>query len=341
VVKLFLLLAIAASGALFGCAERQSAPPARPVSSPSTSPICEALLGEFVGLPAELDDTGKQAGPAAGRWWIRHCDFAGSADELNVRLAGPGWYWVDHSDPPFHLRQHVYFNVDASLYGKIDRRIGWKDGSISLWFRPTRSNVSVEAIGKVHPTSRNVVLSVLSFLASPLPGISADARARERVESEATERFEQALGHGYTLVYDLDTGRSDFALGILDAGTRPEHPFGGDRPWLANERLTAAPGGVHVLGPFDSEKARWVDVDVTRGQGVGWRTVCAGPLERAFSSVEHGDQTEVPSSGMLESGEFSGVGLHHAKLTPADCRFYVVISGIGNDVSDAAVRVRS
>jgi len=171
--------------------------------------------------------------------------------------------------------------------------------------------------------------------------MSSDARARGRVESEATERFQRALSRGYTLVYDLDTGRPDFALGILPAGTRPEHPFAPDQPWLANERLTAAPGAVHVIGPFDARQAHWVDVDVTGGDGVRWRTVCAGPLERAFSSVERGDETDVPSSGVLASGQFSGLGLHHAKLSAGDCRFYVVISSLGENVSDAAVRVRS
>jgi hypothetical protein len=83
-----------------------------------------------------------------------------------------------------------------------------------------------------------------------------------------------------------------------------------------------------------------MDVRVTRGAGIGWRTVCAPELERAFAAVEQGEPGHVPHAELLGAGTLSGSKLHESALAAQRCRFYVVISALGAEVSEAAIRVR-
>jgi hypothetical protein len=333
-----LILLAAAVGVANSCTKQESTPAPTAVSA-KTSLVCEAVLGHFVGLSAESSGAGADA-PAAGRWWVRQCDFGSSGGELYVRLGGPAWFWVERKEPPFQLRDYVYFRVDSELWGTIEKRIGWKDGRVSLWFRTTHARVKVEPLGEIHPSSDNAVVSVLRFLASPIPALNVDSHARARVEAEVTERFQSALARGFTMIYDIRRDQPDFALGLLAEGAVPEHPFAYGRPWLANERLIAAPGGVHVLGPFEPDEALSLDARITRGSGLAWRLVCASDLERAFAAVEHGEPARIPNTEIRHAGTLSGPGLREAKLTETGCRYYVVVSPAGQEISHAAVRVR-
>jgi hypothetical protein len=337
----YVCLAVLALGLLIGCARQAPARPPAPAAraAANTSIICEALLGRFLGLPAEA--TGAKADtPIVGRWWVRRCDFGRSGSELFVRLGGPAWSWVDRRDPPFHLREHVYFRVDADLRGNISTRIGLKDGVASLWFRAARANVQVEPLGRVHPTSDNIAVSVVRFLTSPIPALDVDDRAREQLDTEVTRRFESALSRGFTMVYDIGRGQPDFGLGLLPAGASPEHPFADGRSWFVNERLIAAPGGVHVLGPFNPDEPIALDVRITSGSGLAWRAVCASDLESGFARVESGEPGSIPSKGILSAGVLSGAGIRTTTLSPANCPLYVVVSPVGEEISRAAIRVR-
>ena len=326
---------------LTGCAQQTPArPPApRAQARASTSIICEALLGRFLGLPAEATK-GKSDTPIAGRWWVRRCDFGRSGSELFVRLGGPAWFWVDRRDPPFHLRDHVYFRVDADLRGNISTRIGLKDGVASLWFRAARANVQVEPLGRIHPSSDNVAVSLVRFLTSPIPTLDVDSRAREQLDREVTGRFESALSRGFTMVYDIGRGQPDFGLGLLPAGESPEHPFADGRSWFTNERLIAAPGGVHVLGPFGPDEPLALEARITSGSGLAWRAVCASDLERGFAPVESGEPGSIPPKQILSAGVLSGTGIRTTTLSPASCPLYLLVSPVGEEISRAAIRVR-
>jgi hypothetical protein len=244
---------------------------------------------------------------------------------------------VSRDDPPYHLRQHVTFNVDARLQGAIERDVGWKDGVLSLWFRSASANVDIVPLGTLHVRADNVWASVLTRLALPIAGMDV---AREAGETEVTERFEATLSRGFTLVYNLRGEQPDFALGLLREGEMPEHPFSDGRPWFANERLILAPGGMHVLGPFEPHEAISLDARVTFGPPLAWRRLCVSELEHAFAGVEDGDPVRVPDTAILDSGTLSGSRPPEARLGPVECRFYLVVSTAGTQASHAAIRVR-
>jgi len=297
------------------------------------------MLGHFVGLPADLDRPGDSSVPAAGRWWVRSCTFDLTGGELHLKLSGPGWFWVDRHEGAFHLRQHVYFAVKVDVYGAIQKHIGFKNGILSVWFRPSRAVVRAEPLGRIHPSSSNFAVSVLRRVAAPLPGMNVDQVVRERVEAELTLRFKQALGKDSTVVYDLGGSQPEFALGTLREGTRPDHPFGGGA-WYVNEKVLAAPGSVHAFGPFDAEEALSLDVRINRGSGVSWRAVCASDVERALSKVENGEAASIPERVVAKHGALSGAGVRRAETPALACPSYVVVSALGDDVTEAALRLR-
>jgi hypothetical protein len=297
-------------------------------------------LGHFLPLSAEVGREQTTA-PAAGRFWVRQCDFGlAGKDLLSVRLRGPAWVWVERDDPPYHLKQNVYFHVDARLKGTVESDFGWKNGVVSLWFRSAHASVDIVPLGTIRTRSDNPFGELLTRLALPIASLNPDTRAREKLDTEVTERFETALGRGFTLVYDVRGEQPDFSLGLLREGETPEHPFADGRPWFANERFIATPGGMHVFGPFGAHEAMSLDALVTLGPPLAWRRVCASDLERAFDVVEQGIPGRVPDRATLGSGTLSGHRALESTLEAAECRSYLVVSTVGNDVSHAAIRVR-
>jgi hypothetical protein len=302
--------------------------------------VCDELLGHFLPLPSETGRD-KVAGPAAGRFWVRDCEFGLAKNGLFYgRLRGPAWVWVERDDPPYHLKQYVYFHVDARLQGTIEKDVGWKEGVVSLWFRSAEADVDIEPLGTVKVRADNAWASVLTRLVLPIVGLDVDDRARKQVETEVTENFEAALSRGFTVVYDLNGEQPDFAFGLLGEGELPEHPFSDGRRWLANERLILAPGGMHVLGPFEPHEPIWLDARVTFGPPLAWRRLCASELERAFAGVEQGVPASLSDTKFIDSGTLSGSRAPEAQLGPVECRSYLVVSTAGKQASHAAIRVR-
>jgi hypothetical protein len=209
-----------------------------------------------------------------------------------------------------------------------------------VWFRAADAHVDIQPLGAIHVRADGVWASMLARLASPIAALDVDTRARKQVETEVTDRFEAALGRGFTLVYDLLREQPDFALGLLGEGEMPEHPFADGRRWLANERLIAAPGAMHVLGPFEPHEVMSLEGRVTLGPAIAWRRLCDSDLERAFASVERGELGRVPEATILDSGTVSGLHVPEAQLGPVGCRSYVVISTTGKEASHAVIRVR-
>src|SRR5690606_25417426 len=118
--------------------------------------------------------------------------------------------------------------------------------------------------------------------------------------------FERALSRGYTLLYDIERQQHDFAVDILPEGVLPEHPFDDGRSWLANERVVLAPGGAHVLGPFEPAARLALDARVTAGQRLAYRAVCAADLRRAFDSAERGESAQISPGDVVDRGQLTG-----------------------------------
>ena len=328
------LLAVTLTAAL-SCAVQ--APGPRRATGGANSPLCDALLGQFLPLP----DQTRAPAAAAGRWWIRGCRSEAVGAEIRATLSGPAWFWVRADAAPFHIRQHVYFQVRAALRGNIDPRIGSKAGLISLWFRTTRTEWQVQPKGRVRPRADNALGSALRFLAAPLPGLNVEDRAKARLELEATRRFRAAVEQGFTVVYDVSLGQADVAVGLLPEGTKPERPFDDGRAWLANERLLAAPGGFHVLGPFAPGQPLALDARIVRGFGLRWQAVCDSDVDRALATVERGEEATIAAAAIHAEGALLGRGSREAELAALSCRSYVLVWPNGPGLTEADVRVRA
>jgi hypothetical protein len=302
--------------------------------------VCRAILNQFVALPAGLDRMPAGGAPSLGRWWVRGCTTEAVGADLRVRLEGPAWYWVDREDGSFHVRQHVHFRVRAELVGSFQPGVSWRGGVVSLWFHPRGANVDVQRLGEIAPTSDNFLMTVLQGLAMPLPRYNVEAQAARQFEDEATSRFRQALERGYTLVYDVEHGQPDFALNLLEPGKLPLRPFDDGRSWLANERLMLAPGAPHVLGPFEAADELAFDVRIRKGSGIAYRAVCAPDLRRAFEVAEDGKAGSVPMTEIVDTGQVRRKSESGPSLHVPDCAFYLVVSALGDDLTESDVRVR-
>jgi hypothetical protein len=323
-----------------GCAgERSVSEAPHSPEATSSSSLCQAIVDQFVALPAGLDRTPAGSAPSLGRWWVRRCVTEAKGEELRVRLEGPGWYWVDRDDDSFHVRQHVHFRVHAELVGRFRPGVSWHQGVVSLWFQPTGADVDVEPLGEIEPTADNFVMGVLQQLAMPLPRYNVEAQAARQFDDEATLRFQRALTRGYTLVYDVEHGQPDFALDLLAPGKLPLRPFDDGRSWLANERMVLASGAPHVLGPFAATDELSLDVRIRSGTGLAYRAVCAPDLRRAFEVAEQGQAGRVPMTEIVDTGQVRGTD--SARLHIPDCGFYLVISALAEELTEADVRVRA
>jgi hypothetical protein len=297
-------------------------------------------MNRFIGLPSSLEHGEGGGAPLAGRWWIRRCASEVRGSEMMVELEGPGWFWVDKNDGNFRVRQFVHFRASADLVGRFEPKVSWTNSVISLWFRPRDARVDFAPLSKISPEPQGTLWAILSKLAMPLPRWNVNAIAKRRLAEEATQQFEQALERGYTLIYDVERGQRDFALDLLPPGKLPEHPFQDDRSWLANERLLMAPGGAHVLGPFDAADHAALDVRITRGKKLAYRAVCAPDLRRAFEAAEQGNAARIPTTEIVDTGQVEG-GQGVAELSSPDCGFYLVLSPGADEVVQADVRLRA
>ena len=110
-----------------------------PLPMPSTSdgsPICQAVLDRFVGVPGRPEANATQARPVAGRWWIRSCSAERVPSGIRVRLSGPGWYFVDEHAKDFAIRQQVPFTLGVELEGPPQFAV--TGGVAALWFQRRR-----------------------------------------------------------------------------------------------------------------------------------------------------------------------------------------------------------
>jgi hypothetical protein len=313
--------------------------PAQVAPGSNGSALCAAVQDQFIPLPADLEHSHAEA-PAAGRWWIRSCTTTVDGADVRVSLQGPAWYWVETKEGAYRVRQHVYFRTAAELTGRFQEGISWQGGVISLWFHPSDANVHIEPVSTIHTQPRNFMYSALKALAFPVPGYNSRDLAKQQFDHEATVSFEEALRRGYTLVYDIDEGRMDFALDLLAPGELPYRPFDDGTSWLANERLLLAPGGAHVLGPFDDLPEAALDVRPSRGNGLAYRAVCASDLRRVFGAAEQDHAVDVPARDIVATGQVRGSKPTTQRLGAIDCNFYLVLTALDQSVSEAAVRLR-
>jgi len=333
--------AMAAALYSLGCASESVArPPARAPLAPSAvdgSPVCKSLGDRFVGLPAvsEKSQPPQALAPLAGTWWIRSCSAHRRGDELQIRLQGPGWYWVEESESGIAVRQQVPFQLDVELDGRLSHSIS--QGVFSLWFEPAREpRIRVAAPESLQVHSSNAWGWLLKLVPLASPGRMAAERFSERLTAALRDR----LREGATVTFDGWSGQADAGLGRLEAGQTPRHPFEDGGTWVVNDRLFLAPTATQVVGPIDPGGMN-LDVSIESGSGVNYHAVCSEDLSANYAAIASGALSQVPRRAWASTGQVAGLGRHSAAMRVDGCKFYLVLSTAGPSTTLAALRVRA
>lgn len=322
-----------------GCAHRTVPSPL--VTTPRASDgstVCEGLVSRFVGLPAMQDppETSSAGAPLVGRWWIRTCSSSLRGQKLNLRLQGPGWYFVDQNGPDLSLHQQVPFDLAVEVEGRLDAQLS--DGVLSLWLLPdSEPKVELSASRDLDVRAASPWGAFLRWM----PLIPVRTMAAERFSDVATSALRIKLRDGATATYDFGSGQQDAALGKLALGKTPERAFHDHTPWLVNDRLLLAPAAVHVMGPIAPGPTR-LDIDVQQGTGITYRAICDQNLDDHYAALVGGRASEIPDREVVANGTVLGPGPHTTDFLVPTCKFYLVISGAGGSQKTlAALRVRA
>ncbi len=336
----YTLLALTLVWSGVGCHQERPASFATATDGASDdSALCERLSGRFVGLPALEDksSTGSpSAAPLAGRWWVRHCSAVASRGEVQVRLAGPGWYFVDERGPDLSLRQQIPFEMEVVIDGRINADLA--DGVLSVWLVPVKEpQVRVQASDELKVRANSAWGALLRF--TPLVPVRAMVAAR--FSTMAQDAIRSKLREGATATYDFGSGQSDATLGKLGRGRTPERAFAGHTRWLVNDRVQLGPLALHVVGPIAPGPTR-LDVNVEQGDDVDYGAICAGDMESSYSALASGRIDDVPSAAFVAHGHVAGRGLHTSDFRVSACPFYLIVSSPSSSLSTlASIRVRA
>jgi hypothetical protein len=332
----YFAVCLAVASIACGAQEPPAVSPIRPIGVSNNTVVCNAVMDRFVGIPALEDETtAAQAKALSGRWWIRGCSTKVVASGIRVQLEGPGWYFVDQRDSDFELRQQVSFTLGVALEGRVDLSV--RKGVAALRFEPkTEPDVELHIARNlsVHATS------AWGSLITWFPLVSVSDRAAERLSALAASALRSELREGATATYDLASGERDAALGKLPAGQTPQPAFPDGIPWLVNDRLFLPPNATQVVGPIDPGSTR-LDVRIEQGSGLAYRTVCQCDMPGDYDAIATGHLDRLPPPTSAASGALRGVGEHSAMFRVDDCRFFVVVSTLGDSTTVAALRVRA
>lgn len=299
------------------------------------SSICKAVKDRFVGIPGLDEGTTPEQSPALkGSWWIRGCSAKRVANGLRMRFEGPGWYFLDHRDSDFTLHQQVTFALGVELEGAPELTL---DNGVATLHFETKTTPEVELqIGRdldLHPTS------AWGELISLMPAVSVRNRAAKQLSALAVGALRSKLREGASATYELSSGQRSVALGKLPAGQTPRTVFTDGIPWLINERVFLAPEATQVLGPIDPGRTR-LDARIEQGSGLAYRTVCESDMPADYETIASGHVDRLPLRTSAAHGALNGLGEHSAIFQVDRCKFFVVVSTLGESTSVAALRIR-
>ena len=329
---------LSAALAALGCATQVPKPLPPPIPrSTDDSLVCKHLEDHFIGLPAK-SKTGRAAPtaptPFTGRWWVRSCSAVRQGGALELQLRGPGWYFVDDAEGGLALHQQVPFELELELDVRPHAQVS--EGIVSLWLEPSKQpRIEVSVAGELDVQGR----SAWGQLLRAMPFSPVKRLAAKRFTDAATLTLRYELREGATFTYEMWSGQADATLGKLPPGELPHHSFDDGEPWLANERVLLAEGGSQVIGPL-AAGVRQLDVQVERGAGVGYSTVCTADMAQSYPAIASGKTSDVPGRDPKTSGSLAGAGEHSAALRVDRCSFYLLLTGLRGSETLAAVRVR-
>jgi hypothetical protein len=212
------------------------------------------------GAPLRLAD----GAPVVGRFFPAGCQSVLNDERQTVTLqfSGDGYAWTP-------ITKRISFTCTATVEYKPDFH---KDGgTVYVWFRPASISPPVFEVGLVEQPAVGLATAM-----TPL-GVFANFFGQQIVSSE--------LGRGFTVIHE--SAGDDFALGILEPGRRPSHPYtmhGSDRIMFMNEVAEVHGNTLDFLGPFEIDgsgrmlfakfRSAGIALDVavtTRTAGDAWR----------------------------------------------------------------------
>ena len=313
-----------------------AASPTRLNGTSDDSLICKAVADRFVGIPGLESGTQATQGNALyGSWWIRGCSAKRVDSGIRVRFEGPGWYFLDRREADFELRQQVRFTLGIELEGAPGLSVD--NGVATLRFE-TKSTpeVQLQVTGdlSVHATS------AWGTLVGLVPTVSVRDRAAQRLSTVAVNALRAKLREGASATYELASGQRDVALGPLAPGQTPQTAFTDGIPWLVNERLFLPPHATQVFGPIEPGPAR-VDARIEQGSGLALRTVCQGDMLADYEAIASGHTERLPARASAVHGTLAAGGERSVTLQVHDCKYFVVVSTLGESTTVAALRVRA
>jgi len=220
--------------------------------------LCEEMTKR--GAPLRLAD----GAPVIGRFFPSGCQSVTNDDRQTVTLqfSGDGYAWTP-------MTKRISFSSTATVEYKPDFH---KDGgTVYVWFRPTNISTPAFQVGLVEQPAVGLATTM-----TPL-GVFANLFGQQIVSF--------VLGRGFTVIHE--SSGDDFALGILQPGTRPPHPYemhGSDRVMFMNENAEVHGNMLDFLGPFEIDgsgrmlfvkiRSAGIPLDVavtTRMAGDAWR----------------------------------------------------------------------
>jgi hypothetical protein len=217
------------------------------------------LCGEMTkrGAPLRLGD----GTPVIGRFFANACQSVTNEERQTVTLqfSGDGYAWTP-------ITKRMSFSNTATVEYKPDFQM--KDDSVYVWFRPVAMSAPNFQVGFVEQPVVGIATAM-----TPL-GTLANQFGQQIVSSE--------LGRGFTVIHE--PSGDDFAMGFLQVGERPPHPYdthGSGRVMFMNETADVHANALDFLGPVEIDgKGRTLFVRI-RSAGI--------PLDLAIVPRSAGD----------------------------------------------------
>lgn len=190
--------------------------------------VCKQMTTRSVPLRLSNDS------PVIGRFYPKQCQ-ATDGDQLGLTFSGFGYGWTN-------VTKKLTFTSGGSASYKYDFQVTDGDAcDIYAYFRPSRMASSEFRTYRIEAGAASFLNSFTNV---------GDSFGKEIVGKK--------LGEGFTVIaYDGKETTTDFALGILPLGQKPQRQYqvrGSDRVTVENERVEIHQNQRDFVGPIVVEK---------------------------------------------------------------------------------------
>jgi hypothetical protein len=271
----------------------------RQILSYGLGEFCKQMLSR--NAPLKMTDDS----PIIGRYYPTACHTTELPNgDLQMDFDGFGYAWTNVS-------QKLTFTSSGSVEYNQDFRCS-DDNAIYAYF-PVR-----QVRGSNFQT--HIVEQKLASLAPDWVKATADKMGSQLVSGK--------LGEGFTVIQDSDN-QTDFDLGIIPLGQKPQHPFrvaGGSKVTYENARTQIAANERDFIGPIRLEKSGVITLTVTL-EGQPAIDVFVIPKDEADAALhwyfDYGDPTKLAAEPRIQG--VAQQGLEYRQTVPLPTGIYYVV----------------